>query len=73
MSSPGVSPDLMRKVAEWRAKIADGSITLNEMREGIAYLREDREKAVAAARPAKKSSTRPARPVEDLLADFENS
>jgi hypothetical protein len=71
----GVSPELMQKVALWRSKIMDNTITLDEMREAVQYLRADREKAAVASRPAKgkSSSTRPARSADDLLSDFENS
>jgi hypothetical protein len=48
------SPELQSKIAIWRAKAAEGTLTQEEMREAIAALRGDRK----AAQNASESSTK---------------
>lgn len=47
-------PELLNKLAEWRRKCTDGTITLEEMRESIRVLRANR---VASAEAAAKSKS----------------
>lgn len=58
-------PELLNKLAEWRRKCTDGTITLEEMRESVKVLRANR---VASAEAAAKSKSgggkkKPAEPV----------
>lgn len=49
------SPELLNKIAEWQRKSADGTITLDEMREAVKVLRANRLSSAEAA--AKSKST----------------
>ncbi len=53
MSLP--SPELINKVAEWRRKAADGTLTLEEQKEAILVLRQNRTAALSAQPKAKSS------------------
>lgn len=68
------SPETQARIAEWRRKALDGSITLEEMKQAIIVLRESR---TSAAQQAKTRSTRasnkpPAKSADQLLDEFEN-
>jgi hypothetical protein len=47
-------PDIQQRIALLRSKIADGTITLEEMKEGVAYLREGRLAAAQASASSKR-------------------
>lgn len=49
------SPELLNKLAEWQRKAADGSISLDEMREAIKALRANRMAAGEAAAKSRAS------------------
>lgn len=60
-------PELLNKLANWRAKAADGSITLEEMRESVKVLRANRMASAEAAAKSKSGGSRkksPAMPVD---------
>jgi hypothetical protein len=45
---------MQEKITNWRAKIADGTITLEELRESVIYLRQSRGRPPEAkTKPAK--------------------
>jgi hypothetical protein len=52
-----MSDIINEKIQEWRRKSADGSITLDEMREAIAAIRKER---VAASETSSKSRVKKA-------------
>lgn len=52
-----ISPELQSRLAVWRAKAADGTITLEEMRQVVAELRGARLSAGQA--PAKSAKPKP--------------
>lgn len=63
-------PTMLNQISEWRRKAADGSITLEEMREAIKVLRANRLTSLeAAAKSKSRSKKTPAAPVNagDLL------
>jgi hypothetical protein len=66
-----LSPELLNQVAGWRAKVADGTITREELQKAILVLRENRRNAAAPVR--KTSSSRSKAPVDAnaLLADLD--
>lgn len=68
MTSP-IPLELQAKIASWRLKAAEGTLTIDEMKEGIIYLRAGRTTAAAAAKSSKKTSVAP--PAEDMLSDME--
>lgn len=49
-----VSPEMQMRIAELRQKARDGTLTLEETKEGIAFLRQER----LAMPPAKASGSR---------------
>lgn len=59
-------PELLNKLAEWRRKCADGSITLDEMRESVKFLRANRMASAEAAAKSKAGGKKksPAAPVD---------
>lgn len=65
MSVPSL--ETQQRIAEIRQKCRDGTATLEEMKDGIAFLRQER----LAMPPAKSSGTRKA-PInpDDLLKDL---
>jgi hypothetical protein len=64
--------ELQSKIASWRLRAADGTLTLDEMREAVTFLRAGRVSAATAAQAAKrtaaKRSTPP--PADDMLAEI---
>ena len=55
MSNP-IPLELQSKIAAWRLKAAEGTLTLDEMKEAIVHLRAGRLSAAVAASTAKKVS-----------------
>lgn len=63
------SPELQSKIADWRRKCADGTATMEEMKQAVARLRGDRRNAAAA--PSKTSRAKgPARSTDELLGEL---
>lgn len=66
-----LSPEIQLTLAEIRAKVRDGTVTREELREGIRQLREGRPAAGAASSKAK--AARAAKPTvssDDLLSEL---
>ena len=64
-----ISPETASKIAVWRAKSADGTLTIEELREAIKIMRQDRISAAhasATSRQAKAKTVIPA--AADLLS-----
>jgi uncharacterized tellurite resistance protein B-like protein len=71
MTSP-ISPELQSKVAMWRVKVADGTITEAEMKEAVSLLRQGRLAAAQASATVKRKKAMVAIPnADDLLAGLE--
>lgn len=51
-----MTPELNLKIAEWRQKAREGTLTREEMREGIAALRQGRVSAAIASDGARSKS-----------------
>lgn len=65
---------ILEKVAEWRAKAKAGTLTHEEMKEAIAYLRAGRSAASAgndAKRAASSAKKQPAKSSDDLLKELQ--
>lgn len=69
-----ISPELQSKIASWRLRAVDGTLTDAEMREAIIFLREGRVAAAsAAARARSPAAKRVAAPSADsLLGELED-
>lgn len=68
-------PELLNKLSTWRARAADGSLTIEEMREAVKVLRANRMSTAEAAAKSTKSGSKkkvPAAPInaEDLLSQL---
>jgi len=69
MSNP-IPLELQSKIASWRLRATEGTLTLEEMREGIVFLRAGRLGAASAAAAAKRVPTkRSAPPSQDSMLD----
>ena len=65
------SMDTLTKIAIWRQKAVDGTLTTEEMKEAILVLRGDRRGAAIASDKARKAKAGVAIPTaDDLLAEL---
>jgi hypothetical protein len=68
-----MSPELLSKIANWRAKAVQGALTPDEMREAITALRADRVGASIASTTSKAGKVKAAAPdAGSLLDELEN-
>lgn len=67
-----ISPELQNRIAQWRAKAIDNTLTVEEMREAVIIMRESRHAAsISAAKSAKASRTKaPAKTADELLGEL---
>lgn len=68
-----LSPEMQSKVQLWRQKAREGTLTVEERREAIQLLRQDRVGAaqISAASRAKKAPKAPVN-ADDLLNELDN-
>ena len=71
MSSP-VPLELQAKIASWRLRAAEGTLTLDEMKEAIIFLRAGRTAASVAAQATKRTAAKkgPAPSQDDMLDEL---
>ena len=62
-----VSLEIQQKVAEWREKARAGTLTLDEMKSAISFLRAER-----MAMPPAKSKSNPVINTDDLFNELSN-
>ena len=68
-----ISPELQSKIAIWRMKAAEGTLTQDEMKEAILHLRAGRVNAATSSAAAKRKKAIAAIPAaEDVLSAIEN-
>lgn len=65
-----VSPEMMTKVAIWREKARNGTITTEEMKEAIVFLRAERQ-AMPASSATKSRTAKPVVSATDLLSELD--
>ena len=66
-----MTPEMMSKISEWRAKAIDGTLSEAEMAEAIKMLRQDRTAALAASAAVKKKAAQTVIPdADDLLREL---
>lgn len=71
MSSP-VSLELQAKISSWRQRSAEGTLTLDEMKEAILYLRAGRVQAANASAASKRKKSIAAIPsAADMLSELD--
>lgn len=68
-----MTPELTQKLIDWRAKAIAGTITLEEMKEAIIALRDQRRTAVSQPSPTTRASKakQPTRSADDMLSELE--
>jgi hypothetical protein len=66
-----VSPELQSKIALWRQKAVQGTLSPDEMKEAILALRQDRIGAAVASAASKRTKAKAEIPdADDLLAEM---
>ena len=65
------SPETLNRIAQYRAKMADGTITLDDLRSAVILMRSDRITAVSTAGAPKRSKA-PAKSAESMLSELDN-
>ena len=72
MSNP-VSIELQQKIAVWRQRAAEGTLTLDDMKEAIIHLRAGRVNAANASAASKRKKAIAEIPAAgDMLDELEN-
>ena len=67
-----ISLELQQKIHNWRMRAADNSLTLEEMKEAIKFLRADRQAAAAASAGSTRKRAIAAIPsAESMLDDLD--
>ena len=66
------TPEVQAEINTLRAKVSDGSATLEDMKRAILLLRQDRQSAAAASDGARKKRAKAAIPnATDLLGELD--
>lgn len=64
--------DINQQVAVWRQKAAEGTLTLDEMKEAIKLLRAGRESAASASDAARRKKARvEVKSADELLSELD--
>jgi hypothetical protein len=67
-----MTPEMMSQIGIWRQKAAEGTLTLEEMRQAILALRGDRRGAAVASEKSRKAKAPKAEVrADDLLSELE--
>ena len=67
-----ISPELSAKIAVWRQKSLDGTITIEEQREAVRLMREGRLAAAQASSASKRIKAKAEVPsADDLLNELD--
>jgi len=69
MTTGPVSIELQTKFAEWRRRAAEGTLSIDEMKEAIALVRQGRMAASAAAASTKRTAAKKVIPNAAELLD----
>ena len=70
MSLP--SPETINRINELRRKMADGTITLEEQKQGIILLRANRTSALSTSKsPSKAKAKKVIKSADDLLSELD--
>jgi len=67
-----MSPEMMQKIAQWRQKALENTLTVEDMKEAILALRGDRRGAAVASEKSKtKKAPKVVQSADDLLSELE--
>lgn len=64
------NPELLSKIAEWRAKCADGTMTTEDYREALAALRAGRLSAASSSKKTTKKKEKEILSGDDMLKEL---
>lgn len=64
------SPELQAKLALWRQKSVDGTITDDELKEAVTLLRGERKLATQTATKRRNAAVKTTRSADDLLGEL---
>lgn len=65
------SPEMSARIAEWRRKSLDGTLSIDEMKAAVVALREGRVSAAASSAKSRSAKAKaPARSADDMLAEL---
>jgi len=68
-----MSPEMQMQIAGWRSRIADGTITVEEMKAAIAALRQDRISAAYVSESSRaRKAPKPALSADSLLGELDD-
>lgn len=65
-------PTFLQKMADFRRKAADGTISLAEMREAVSLMRAGRVTAATTAAASKRSTKPAAKSADELLGELDS-
>lgn len=66
-----MAPELQSRIALWRAKALDGTITIEELREAVAAMRQDRKSAAVASDKSRRAKAKAEIPsADDMLSEL---
>ena len=72
MSASPVTLETQLKLTEWRRKSAEGTLTLDEMKDAIKLLRQGREAALVASAAGKRKAAAKVIPnADELLGELD--
>ena len=67
-----LTPEAQARIAEYRAKATAGTITLEEMKAAVIFMRGTRKSALSEpSEPGSKRSKRPTRSADEMLNELE--
>ena len=73
MANTPYTPETLQRISQLRAKAVEGTLTLDEAREGVALLRQDRKSAAASSDTSRRARAKAAIPhADDLLDELGN-
>jgi len=64
-------PLVASKIAQWREKEAQGTLTIEDMREIVLQARQGRTLAAEASRSSKSAAKRPVQSAEEMLDEID--
>lgn len=67
-----LSPEQQTRLALYRSKNADGTLTIDELKEAVIMMREARVAAQVANASSGKAKKKPTKSADDLLGELEN-
>lgn len=67
-----MTPEVASRIATWRQKALEGTLSIEDMKEAILAIREGRRGAATASEAARKRAKKEIKSAEDLLSELED-